>query len=84
MRENDMNVNACKAKQLTNVRSAGADENILAPPVQITLEKAMEFISDDELMEVTPNHIRMRKKVLAANMRSVVRGEKKKEKKKRG
>ena len=80
-----MNVNACKAKQLTNVRSAGADEKlILAPPVQITLEKAMEFISDDELMEVTPNHIRMRKKVLAANMRSVVRGEKKKEKKKRG
>jgi GTP-binding protein len=84
-RENDMNVNACKPKQLNNIRSAGADEKlILAPPVQITLEKAMEFIGDDELMEVTPNHIRLRKKVLPANMRSVVRGERKKDKKKRG
>ena len=71
-RENDLNVNATKAKQLTNVRSAGADEKlILAPPVQLTLEKAMEFIAEDELMEVTPQHIRLRKRVLAANMRSV-------------
>jgi len=84
-RENDLNVNAVKGKKLTNVRSAGADEKlILAPPVQLTLEKAMEFISDDELMEVTPQYIRLRKKVLAANMRSVVRGERKKDKKKRG
>jgi GTP-binding protein len=84
-RENDLNVNATKAKQLTNIRSAGADEKlILAPPLQLTLEKAMEFIADDELMEVTPNHIRLRKRVLAANMRSVVRGERKKPKKKRG
>jgi GTP-binding protein len=84
-RENDMNINPCKPKQLNNIRSAGADEKlILAPPVQMTLEKALEYISEDELIEVTPNHIRLRKKVLAANMRSVVRGEKKKEKKARG
>ena len=80
-----MNVNPCKPKQLNNIRSAGADEKlILAPPVQMTLEKALEYISDDELVEITPNHIRLRKKVLAGNMRSVVRGEKKKEKQPRG
>ena len=84
-RENDMNVNPCKAKQLNNIRAAGADEKlILAPPVEITLEKALEYISEDELVEITPRHIRLRKKVLAANMRSVVRGEKKKEKQPRG
>ena len=78
-RENDMNVNPCKPKQLNNIRSAGADEKlILAPPVIMTLEKALEYISDDELVEITPNHIRLRKKTLASNMRSVVRGEKKK------
>ena len=84
-RENDMNVNPCKAKQLNNIRAAGADEKlILAPPVQISLEKALEYISEDELVEITPNHIRLRKKVLAANMRSVVRGEKRKDKQPRG
>jgi GTP-binding protein len=83
-RENDLNVNATKGKKLSNVRTAGADEKlILAPPVQLTLEKAMEFISDDELMEVTPHYIRLRKRVLAGNMRSVVRGERKKDKKKK-
>jgi GTP-binding protein len=80
-RENDMNVNACRAKQLTNVRSAGADEKlILIPPVQMTLEKAMEFIAEDELIEVTPRFVRLRKKVLAGNMRSVIRGERRDEK----
>jgi GTP-binding protein len=84
-RENDLNVNATKAKQLSNVRSAGADEKlILAPPMQLTLEKAMEFIAEDELMEVTPSFIRLRKKVLAANMRSVIRGDKKGKKNRRG
>jgi GTP-binding protein len=73
-----MNVNACRGKQLTNVRSAGADEKlILTPPMQLTLEKGMEFIAEDELMEVTPKNIRLRKKVLEGNLRSVVRGEKK-------
>jgi len=81
-RENDMNINPCKPKQLNNIRSAGADEKlILAPPILITLEKALEYISEDELVEITPNHIRLRKKVLASNMRSVVRGEKKKKEK---
>ena len=78
-RENDMNINPCKPKQLNNIRSAGADEKlILAPPVQMTLEKALEYISEDELVEITPNHIRIRKRVLASNMRSVVRGDRKK------
>ncbi|MEC7241933.1 MAG: translational GTPase TypA [Myxococcota bacterium] len=77
-RENDLNVDATKAKQLTNFRSAGADEKqILAPPMQMTLEKAMEFIAEDELVEITPENIRLRKKVLQASGRSVVRGEKK-------
>ena len=76
-RENDMNVNACRPKQLTNVRSAGADEKlILAPPVQLTMEKALEFMAEDELVEITPNYIRIRKKQLAGNLRSVVRGDK--------
>jgi GTP-binding protein len=76
-RENDMNVNACRPKQLTNVRSAGADEKlILAPPVQLTMEKALEFMAEDELVEITPNFIRIRKKQLAGNLRSVVRGDK--------
>jgi GTP-binding protein len=75
-RENDMNVNACRTKQLTNIRSAGADEKlILAPPVQLTLEKALEFMAEDELVEVTPSYIRLRKKTLASNLRSVVRGD---------
>ena len=75
-RENDMNLNVCRSKQLTNIRTTSADEKlVLVPPLQLTLEKALEFISDDELVEVTPHHIRMRKRILPANMRSVVRGE---------
>jgi GTP-binding protein len=75
-RENDMNLNVCRSKQLTNIRTTSADEKlVLVPPLNLTLEKALEFISDDELVEVTPHHIRMRKRILAGNMRSVVRGE---------
>jgi GTP-binding protein len=82
-RENDINVNACRAKQLTNFRTTAADEKlILAPPVQLTLEKALEFIAEDELVEITPDSIRLRKKVLAGNLRSVVRGERAQERKK--
>jgi len=74
-RENDLNINVVRAKQLTNFRSAGADEKlILVPPTRLTLEKALEFIAEDELVEITPKSIRLRKKVLAGNMRSVVRG----------
>jgi len=69
-RENDLNVNPCKTKKLTNIRAAGKDENIiLTPVVPMSLERAIEFIRDDELVEVTPKAIRLRKKVLAANRR---------------
>ena len=64
-RDNDLTVNPLKAKQLTNVRAAGTDENlILTTPIRHTLEQALEFIDDDELVEVTPNSIRVRKKFL--------------------
>lgn len=64
-RENDLTVNPAKGKQLTNVRAAGTDENlVLTPPMEITLENALEFIDDDELVEVTPHHLRIRKKQL--------------------
>jgi GTP-binding protein len=64
-RDNDLVVNVIKGKQLTNIRAAGSDENIiLTPPVQFTLEQALEFIEDDELVEVTPKQIRLRKKFL--------------------
>jgi GTP-binding protein len=69
-RDNDLAVNPTKAKQLTNVRASGTDENIiLTPPVDHTLEQAMEFIEDDELVEITPKHIRLRKKYLTENER---------------
>ena len=71
-RENDLNVNICREKKLTNIRAAGRDENvILSPPRLFSLEQAMEFIRDDEMIEVTPKNIRLRKRVLAGNMRSV-------------
>jgi len=64
-RDNDLVVNALKAKQLNNIRAAGTDENlILTPPIRMTLEQALEFIDDDELVEVTPHFTRVRKKKL--------------------
>ena len=69
-RQNDLNVNPLKAKKLTNVRAAGTDENILLTnPIETTLEYAIEFINDDELVEVTPQAIRIRKKSLLAQER---------------
>ncbi|WP_286237064.1 translational GTPase TypA [Neptuniibacter halophilus] len=69
-RNNDLAVNPTKGKQLTNVRASGSDENIqLTPPIRFTLEQALDFIEDDELVEVTPNHIRLRKKLLKENER---------------
>lgn len=69
-RDNDLVVNATKAKQLTNVRAAGSDENIiLTPPRKFTLEQAIDYIADDELVEVTPNFIRLRKLYLTENER---------------
>lgn len=64
-REHDMVVNPCREKKLTNIRAAGSDENvILKPPRQLSLEAALEYIEDDELVEVTPNSIRLRKAFL--------------------
>jgi GTP-binding protein len=69
-RQNDLIVNPTKAKQLTNIRAAGTDENIvLSPPVKFSLEQALEFIDDDELLEVTPVSIRLRKKLLTEGER---------------
>ncbi len=69
-RANDLVVNPLKAKQLTNIRAAGTDENlILTKPVRMTLEQALEFIDDDELVEVTPKNIRIRKKLLLEHER---------------
>ncbi len=69
-RDNDLVVNPCKGKQLTNMRAAGTDEALtLTPPIRQTLEQALEFIADDELVEVTPKSIRVRKKLLTENER---------------
>ena len=69
-RENDLVVNPTKAKQLTNIRAAGSDENIiLTPPIRQSLEQALAFINDDELVEITPLNIRLRKKYLKENER---------------
>jgi GTP-binding protein len=69
-RDSDLVVNPLKAKQLTNIRAAGTDENlILVKPIRMTLEQALEFIDDDELVEVTPESIRIRKKLLSENER---------------
>jgi GTP-binding protein len=70
-REHDMTVNVCKSKQLTNMRASGSDEAVrLEPPHLLTLEQAIEWIGDDEYVEVTPKSIRLRKKILGANERN--------------
>ena len=64
-RDNDLVVNPIKEKKLTNVRASGKDEHIvLTPPIELTLERAVEFIADDELVEITPKSIRLRKRFL--------------------
>ena len=69
-RDNDLVVNPIKTKKLTNIRAAGKDEAImLTPPIQLTLEYAVEFIAEDELVEVTPQIIRIRKRHLVAHER---------------
>ena len=69
-RDNDLVVNPIKTKQLTNIRAAGKDEAImLTPPIALTLEYAVEFIADDELVEITPKSIRIRKRHLVAHER---------------
>jgi GTP-binding protein len=75
-KDNDMNVNPCKEKKLTNIRSAGAEFLVrLAGTRDMSLERCLEWIDEDEWIEVTPENVRMRKKVLALNLRSVKRSE---------
>ena len=69
-RNEDMSVNVCKRKQLTNMRAAGSDEAIrLAPPKVLSLEQSMEYLADDELLEVTPKNLRIRKTILNKELR---------------
>jgi GTP-binding protein len=69
-RDDDININVCKEKKLTNIRAAGSDEAIrLTPPIRLSLEEALDFIAEDELVEVTPQSIRLRKKVLSGGER---------------
>jgi GTP-binding protein len=69
-RENDLVVNPIKSKKLTNVRASGKDDAVvLTPPIELTLEYAVEFIADDELVEVTPKSIRIRKRFLKEHER---------------
>ena len=64
-RKEDMPVNPTKAKQLDNMRASGSDKGIqLSPPVKFSLERAIEYIAPDELVEATPNHLRLRKRIL--------------------
>ncbi|MCL2746285.1 MAG: translational GTPase TypA, partial [Coriobacteriia bacterium] len=73
-RAGDLVVNVAKAKQLTNIRASSADKQIiLAPPMRFTLEEALEYIEDDELVEVTPQSVRLRKRLLNENDRKRVR-----------
>jgi GTP-binding protein len=78
---NDLDVNASREKKLTNIRAAGRDENvILTPPVEMGLEKALEWIGSDELVEVTPKSIRLRKRMLRLQRRYRAERERKREK----
>ena len=70
-RSEDMEINVCKEKHLTNTRASGSDDALkLVPPIDFTLEKAIEFIAEDELVEVTPKNIRLRKKILDSRLRN--------------
>lgn len=78
-KDNDLNVNGCKEKKLSNVRASGKDDAVVCSPIKpLTLEQAINFIRDDELVEITPLSIRMRKTILSATQRYVNRGSKKK------
>src|SRR5690606_20541334 len=69
-RKHDMRVNPCKAKQLDNIRSSGDGKGImLSPPVKFSLERSIEYIEPDEYVEATPRHLRIRKRILDANLR---------------
>jgi GTP-binding protein len=77
-KQEDITVNVCKKKHLTSIRSSGADEKlILTPPVVFSLEQAIEFIAEDELMEVTPKSMRLRKRILNTENRLKAQAKKK-------
>jgi GTP-binding protein len=79
-RENDLDINVSRAKQLTNIRAAGKDENIiLTPPRKLSLEDMMSYINEDELVEITPKTIRLRKRYLIPNERELAKKQAKKE-----
>ena len=81
-RDNDLDVNPCREKKLTNMRAAGRDDNVILTPVTPpSLEQALRFIREDELVEVTPRAVRMRKAVLSAVKRHTLRSSKLKNKK---
>ena len=64
-KDNDLGVNVCREKKLTNIRSAGKDDNVkLPPPHVMSLEESLEYLEDDELLEVTPKNLRLRKRIL--------------------
>jgi GTP-binding protein len=65
-KDNDLSINVCREKKLTNIRAAGRDENVkLPPPHVMSLEESLEYIEDDELLEVTPKNLRLRKRFLS-------------------
>jgi GTP-binding protein len=71
-KEGDLNVNACRTKNLTNVRASAKDEAVsLTPVIPMTLEQGLQFIGDDEMLEVTPTKIRLRKVYLSAHERKI-------------
>jgi GTP-binding protein len=77
-RDNDIDVNPTKEKKLTNLRAAGKDENIILTPIRpMTLERALQFVAEDELVEVTPRSVRLRKAELGAMRRHQIAGKRK-------
>ena len=75
----DINVNVCKTKHLTNTRSSSSDDALrLITPKKMSLEECLEFIGDDELLEITPNNIRIRKRILNSELRAKARAKEKK------
>ena len=73
-KDEDINVNVCKTKHLTNTRSSSSDDALrLIPPRKLSLEEALEFIKDDELLEVTPLNVRIRKRILDSELRAKAR-----------
>ena len=78
-RSDDIVVNVCKTKHLTNTRASGSDDALrLVPPEQLSLEQCMEFIADDELLEITPESLRLRKRILSKEQRMKMASKKKK------